>query len=455
MRAIDAVLGQPWAIDPQWLPFIAAVAERQFDNPAVAAMQANPPRAAERGVSVRNGVAVIGLVGPIFPRANIMTENSGATSIERSREQFRAALADTEVKAILLNIDSPGGAVSGVAEFAAEVFAARKRKPVVAYAAGAMASAAYWIGSAASRVVVDPTALIGSIGVATAASKQVSADQAGEMTYDIVSTNAPDKRPDPSQPQGHATIVATLDSIEGEFIAAVAKHRGVDAETVRAEFGRGGVKVGREAVDAGMADAVGTFDSVLTALAATGPVKSPGNRAVAAAHSEKPKMNEDNAVTTVAQLEAAHPDLVTQIRAAARSEGVSAGAEAERARIAGIQAHAMPGMGELVAEMVADGKTTPDQAAGRILAAHKAGLGKQAQAIVDVETITKVVTSAPAATRSDARKVAAPAMTKEGWKAEWTASAELQAEFPTADHYVNYQTGVAEGRIKVLKSKSA
>lgn len=450
MRAIDAVLGQPWAIEPSWLPFIAAVAQRQFDHPGVAGMQANPPRAAERGVSVRNGVAVIGLVGPIFPRANIITESSGATSIERTREQFRAALADGDVKAILFNIDSPGGAVSGIAEFAAEVMAARKRKPVVAYAAGAMASGAYWIGSAASRVVVDPTALLGSIGVATAASKQVEPDAAGELTIDIVSSNAPDKRPEPTQDHGRATIVATLDSIEAEFIGAVARHRGVSEDAVRSDFGRGGVKVGREAAEAGMADAVGTFDSVLTALAAAGPVKSLGNRVAAATKSENPKMTDN---PTLAELEAAHPDLVTQIRTAARADGVSAGAEAERTRIAGIQAHAMSGMDALVAEMVADGKTTPDQAAGRILAAHKASLGKHAQGVADVEKHTGKVAASPAATREEPKKIAAT--TPEGWKAEWAASAELQDEFPTADHYANYQVGVRDGRIKRLTAKTA
>ena len=164
-------------------------------------------------------------------------------------------------------------------------------------------------------------------------------------------------------------------------------------------------------------------------------------------------MDNENPVTTVAQLEAAHPDLVTQIRAAARSEGVTAGAEAERARIAGIQAHAMPGMGELVAEMVADGKTTPDQAAGRILGAHKAGLGKQAQAIADVERVTNVVTPSPAASLGNGK--APVAQTPEGWAAEYDASADLQAEFTSREAYVALRKAEAAGKVRVLNTRAA
>jgi hypothetical protein len=76
---------------------IAAIAQRQFDAPIVAAMQGNPPRAVDRGLTVVDGVAVIGLIGPIFPRANMMTENSGATSLAMVQAEFRTALADPDV----------------------------------------------------------------------------------------------------------------------------------------------------------------------------------------------------------------------------------------------------------------------------------------------------------------------------------------------------------------------
>lgn len=153
-------------------------------------------------------------------------------------------------------------------------------------------------------------------------------------------------------------------------------------------------------------------------------------------------MDKDN--PTVADMEAAHPDLVTQIRTAARSEG----AAAERERIAGIHAHAMPGMETLVAEMVADGKTTPDQAAGRILAAHKASLGAKAQGVADVEKHTGKVGAAPVATVIEPKPP--QATTPEGWKAEWEASAALQAEFPTSADYVAIRKAEVANKVKVF-----
>lgn len=283
MRAIDAVLGQPWAITPDWLEMIAAIAQRQFDAPVVAAMQGNPPRAAERGLVLHNGVAVLGITGPIFPRANMMTQVSGATSISGLQADFRAALADPAVSSILLNIDSPGGQTVGVADFAAEIRAARDVKPIVAFASGYMCSAAYWLGAAASQLVVSSTSPIGNIGVVAGLSKQVAPDAQGRISIEIVSSNAPNKRPDPTDSAGRAELQALVDQMESEFIANVAAMRGVSIDKVKSDFGRGGVLVGARAVAAGLADRVGTLDSVLTGLAAAGPVNRSTPRAAAAA----------------------------------------------------------------------------------------------------------------------------------------------------------------------------
>lgn len=452
-RVLDAVLGQAWAIVPEWLDLISAVAQRQFDAPAVAAMRGNPARAGAAGLTVVDGVAVVGLIGPIFPRANMMTENSGATSLEMVRAEFMSALGNADVRAIVLHIDSPGGVASGIGEFADEVFAARSRKPIVAVATGQMCSAAYWIGAAASRVVVSPSATVGSIGVVAGMSKQVAPDQNGDMAFEIVSSNAPNKRPDPADSAGRAAIVAHVDALETLFIAGIAKFRGAAVATVKADFGQGGVMLGAQAVAAGMADKIDTLDSVLTGLAAASPAKSSPPRAAAAASSEHNRMTTP---ASVAELTAAFPDLVAEIRreaSAGTSTARAEGAAAERARLAGIESAALPGHDKLVAECKADPACTPGDAALRINAAEKAKLGAQHQAIQDVENVTGRVAAAPSATHAPAA-TATVIQNTEGWKAEFAKSEQLQGEFATADAYANYMQGVKDGRIRVLKARA-
>lgn len=160
------------------------------------------------------------------------------------------------------------------------------------------------------------------------------------------------------------------------------------------------------------------------------------------------KASDKPAVTTVAELSAAFPDLCAAIRA----EGLTAGATAERSRVLGIAALADASNGALIAELQADGQTTVEGAALRILGAQKEARGQHLQALADVEKTTSGVKPAP----SSAAAAVAPAKveaTPDGWKAEWTASDSLRGEFETADSYCAYQQGVASGRIKRLESR--
>lgn len=459
-RAIDAVIGTPWAIQPHFLAGIAAVAQRHFDDPAAVGMR-GPPRQGEPGLNVVDGVAVLGVIGPIFPRANMMTEHSGATSLEKLQADFRAAMADPAVKSILLNIDSPGGVVSGIGDFAAEVAAARKIKPVTAYAGGTVASAAYWIASAASRLVVSATSVVGSIGVVVAASKQVAPDANGEITVEIVSTNAPEKRTDPTDSAGRASVVKLLDSLEAQFVGAVARHRGVSVETVKSDFGRGGVVVGAEAVAAGMADAVASFEAVLTTMAAAVVVINHNPRGAAAPVVENVTMNDP---TSVAELTAAFPDLVGQIRREAsatassdaandaRTDGYAAGVAAERERITALEDMALPGHEALIAAFKADG-TSPDVAAKAILKAEKETGGRKLAAIAadGAVAVPVAAAAAPAAAKTSDAIMADKSRTVEARCTEAHAMDEnIRAAFPRVETFIAYQSAVEAGKVRVF-----
>jgi len=281
MSVLNAITSATWAIEPQSLARIIGIVEdhatlskEEWDERLIAVeKQRGRPLSNERkGVSMRDGgVATIEVVGPIVRRADLFSQVSGMTSIDTLAKDFGAAMDDRAVKAIVLAIDSPGGEVTGVAEFADMIRAASSPaapgggKPVVAYVGGMAASAGYWLASAAARVVCDSTALLGSIGVVQAV-RDPSRDRGG--TIEFVSSQSPHKRPDPTTGTGAAQIQNVVDAMAGVFVAAVARNRDVSEETVLADFGGGGLFVGQAAVAAGLADRVGSYESVIADLAA-------------------------------------------------------------------------------------------------------------------------------------------------------------------------------------------
>lgn len=266
---ILAEFRKPWLMAPEALQDLHAIAMRarapEFERAAqIAAERSERIRAADV-LTRRRGIAVIPIHGPIFPRSNLFTAISGATSLDLLSAAFRQARADRDIGAIVLDVDSPGGSVTGVSEFAAMVRASKK--PVVAFASGMMASAAYWIGSAAHRVAAVDTSWTGSVG---AAAMYVIDDDASVV--EVVSSQSPLKRTDPRTPEGLAIAQRQVDDLAEVFIDAVAKYRGVSGDFVTANFGRGDVLIGRAAERVGMVDAVGTFEQLLRGMRDAYPV---------------------------------------------------------------------------------------------------------------------------------------------------------------------------------------
>lgn len=358
-RAIEAILAANWAIQPEWLETIASIAERESEyHGNIEALQAKlgRPLGNTMTATVRDGVAILPVEGPLFRRANLMTEYSGASSYDTLARDFAQAEADPNVQAHLLQIDSPGGEVNGASEFAAMVAAAKK--PVWAYVGGTLASAAYWIASAADKIVTADTAIVGSIGVQ--AGYTVKDGRPGEKSYRFVSSQSPMKNADPGTDAGAAQIQANVDALAQVFIDTIAKNRNTTAENVVESFGKGSVFVAADALKRGMTDEIGTFEGTLDAM--------------------KQELNAmDYSKLTVAALTENRADLVAEIQSAAVASVEKVDAEAiraeaaktERERIAAIEAMEMPGTAELVAQFKADG-TKPDVAAIAIIKAAKA-----------------------------------------------------------------------------------
>lgn len=218
-----------------------------------------------RYARLNEGIATIDLIGPIYPRANLMTM-SGATSIETFVQDFLWAYESPQVSDVVLYVDSPGGDIRGVSEAAAIIRdrVGQGKKRVHAYGAGYMASAAYFIASAAEQVWVEAQSLPGSIGTVMGPFRK------GDGTIEIVSRNAPKKRPDVETAEGRAAYQELVDALGDLFERSVAGFRGVTQEYVIKNFGQGGLVLGERATSVKMADRVGTYEGLVRYLLRSG-----------------------------------------------------------------------------------------------------------------------------------------------------------------------------------------
>ena len=268
-RSIEILLTIPWAIRPEWAKQMLTIARRDGLTPEAVAAELGQPLNNTRTVTVREGIATIPMSGPMFRYANIFADVSGATSYEALATDLRVALDDASVQAILLAVDSPGGEVFGASELSDMVFNARGTKPIVAHVSGFGASAAYWIASAADEVVTSSTGILGSLGVCM--SVIVPGDEPdlfGDREIEFVSSQSPDKHLDPTSKAGREQHQAIVDKLAGVFVADAARNRGVAEATVLDRFGKGGTFIGTDAVAAGLADRVATFEATHAALIA-------------------------------------------------------------------------------------------------------------------------------------------------------------------------------------------
>jgi len=208
---------------------------------------------------IDGNVGFLQINGPIIPRADDFAEASGVTSIERLTAEFQSLEANREVERIALVIDSPGGAITGISEFATML--AKSEKPLTAYVYGHAASAAYWIASAADSIIMGDTSAVGSIGVVMTIWK------GDDDEVEIISSQSPNKRPDIDSEEGRAELQTMVDQLAEVFIKAVATNRGVDAKAVPKRFGAGGMKLSKAAISSGMADGEMTLVEFVSAVA--------------------------------------------------------------------------------------------------------------------------------------------------------------------------------------------
>ena len=278
-RIVGYVASSLWAIDSAKLGEIVSVLAHRASGKTLTAAEIraklgetpeHPLEARVGGGSGGGAVAVVPIHGTIAHRMSGMRDSSGGASTESIGATFRAALADASVGTILLDIDSPGGTVTGVDELASEIFAARGQKRIVALVNGMAASAAYWLAAQADEIVSIPSGMSGSIGVFTAHEDMSQMLEKEGVKITLISAGKHKVSGNPLEPlsdEERAVIQARVDAAYSKFVAAVARGRGVSASDVRNGYGEGRVLDAKDAKAAGLIDRIATVGATVDRLA--------------------------------------------------------------------------------------------------------------------------------------------------------------------------------------------
>lgn len=324
-------------------------------------MMSDDPK--QKPFAYADGVAIIPIHGLLINR--LSWSCSYMTGYNFIRSQRLAALADPDVKMIVYDVNSPGGIASGCAELAREMFDSRGEKPSLAVVDARCYSAAYFLASAADRIVVTPSGGVGSIGCVAmhVDYSDMLAEEGVKITMIFAGSEKVDGNPyERLSNRAKASIQRDVDYHYGLFVEAVSRHRDLSEEEVRST--EAGSFLPPEALDIGLIDAIETpaeavanFFNEITSDADAGD-------------DEMTTKQEAPVAATTPITAAASPPAVTQADIDATvARQVSQALAAEKARARGIKSSAEAAGRETLATHLADETSLSVEDAVAILAA--------------------------------------------------------------------------------------
>ncbi|BDB69129.1 hypothetical protein Cthiooxydans_15410 [Comamonas thiooxydans] len=393
----DRLFNTPLLLHPQKLDaIIAGLGQRllgteglQIDAAAISPRAALPAEMfttrkgerTERGYRVNEGVAVISAMGGLVHRTRLEADSSLLIGYNDLAADMEDALAQPEVHAIALVLDSPGGEVSGAFELAERIYAARGRKPIVAVADGMAASAAYLAASAADEVVLTTTSYVGSIGVVMrhVDYSRALANEGINVSHIFAGEHKVDGNPyQPLPTSVREHLQADIEGLYQMFVQAVGRHRGLEEQAVRDT--RAAVYRGVAGVAARLADRIGTADAVIADLSARRARSYPAGAGMSI-QLQGASMGDPQTIQPAAAAPA-EPSTATVAAPAAASAAATVaaapqglekaraeGAQAERARVSAILGHANAAANPTLAQTCITGGLTAEQAQGVLDAA--------------------------------------------------------------------------------------
>lgn len=215
-------------------------------------------------------LAIIPVKGSLANRGPEWLTEFGVTPYLFIRNALVEASMDPDVTSILLDVDTPGGAVAGVSDIGHLIKQVDKSKPVYAYTGGMMASAGYWLGSVAREIAAAPIADVGSIGViATHFSVKKAMEQEG-VTATVVRAGKYKALASPYEElseEAQAEMQAHLNTLYDLFVDHVALARDKPKAYVREHMAEGRVFLGEAAKDVGLVDKIAGLDAYVGELA--------------------------------------------------------------------------------------------------------------------------------------------------------------------------------------------
>ncbi len=462
---------RPWAVKEDTLHVMTGIIQRhmrgeKLSQDKILSLIGGEPKAAP-SYEVINGIAQIPIYGVIAKRINLIRQISqSGTSTEEAKSDIRKALADDKVEKILLDIDSPGGSVDGLAEFVDFIYEARKVKPVLAYANGMMASAAYWIGSAAEKVYVSKGSVVGSIGVYAVFEDLSVMDHMAGIRTEVVKAGkfkAAGNSYRQMTPEERDVLQEEIDTFYNLFVEAIARNRNMSMEAAT-NLADGRVWIGQQAIDVGLADEIADLDILLGIQAPLPKAITPNSTRKAESvniETNKTTTNltkEESMEITVELLKKEHSVVADALIAEGKVIGLKEGKEvgikegkesgiiegkksgegaarvAEQTRVNEILAAMPPKMETIALQVIKDGVTVA-AAKDLFLKEMKGAAPASPGANADTETDTNALTP------------------EAKFAAEFKASAALQSEFGTEASYIRYKKAEAAGTIKILGKK--
>lgn len=340
LDAIIGGIGQRFGVDElQPCHDMALTASGEFKRP---------------GYQVVGGIAVIDIFGVLAHRGGFDANSAYVLGYDRIAKSLNAAMLDAEVKAVMLQMDSPGGEVSGVFELAQQIREWGSIKPIKSAISSLSASANYLLASATSEIVITDTGMAGSIGIVMrhADISAMAAMEGIKITHIFAGARKIDGNQfSPLSEDVQKRFQADVDSLYTLFVNAVSQYRKLSADAIRGQ--EAGVFTGQDAIKAGLADRIATPDQLLAEM-----------------QQSYSKSNRGFSMTTPTTLTA---DDVAKEKAAAFEDGKKAGASAERERISAILTHAEATGREAQAKFLAlETDMSAEQSAKMLAASPKA-----------------------------------------------------------------------------------
>jgi len=217
-----------------------------------------------KGYRKEGSTAIVSLLGETVNRGAWMGSYSGMTSYEGLATQLKAAVDDNEVDRIVLDVNSPGGQTHGLAETSRLIRSLSKQKPITAVVNATAFSAAYILISGATKIVATESSELGSIGVLLIHADY--SDQMKEAGVKVTMFHEGDRKIDLNpyeevSEEAAKAVKSRMTDIMSQAVSIVSEHRNIPEKRIYSL--EAGILSAQEAIKAGLADEIGTFDEVL------------------------------------------------------------------------------------------------------------------------------------------------------------------------------------------------